>query len=203
VIHLSISTLILLFFSYSFIGWLFEVVLCSIRDRKYVTRGFLIGPICPIYGCGGVVMTLVAQPLKQSVLFFFLVCVVLCSILEYITSYILEKIFKARWWDYSQFKLNINGRISLITSCAFGILGCLLIYGINPSLIKLYSKISMPYLSILTIILVITFIIDIIISFRILKSIKVSKQKKADNTEEITKQVKEKIKKCSHKRINR
>ena len=103
----------LFFIIYSFLGWIIEVILCSIIEKKIVDRGFLIGPICPIYGCGAVIITLALSSYKDDWIVVFCMAVILAGALEYFTSYAMEKIFHARWWDYSNNKFNINGRICL------------------------------------------------------------------------------------------
>ena len=123
---------------------------------------------------------------------------VICSILEYVTSFIMEKLFKARWWDYSDRKFNINGRICLETLIPFGLLGCLLIYVINPIISGLILKIPSNVLNVIAVILMIIFILDNIVSYSIITKIHIStKGIVMDNTEEITKKVKEYISKNS------
>ena len=108
------------------------------------------------------------------------------------TSYIMEKIFGARWWDYSTKKFNINGRICAETMIPFGLLGLLVIYFLNPFLIKQIDKVDPNVLNIISIIILIIFILDLIISFTIIFNFKSTiKKTEKDSTEEITKKVKE------------
>ena len=180
------------------IGWLLEVVWTFITDKKLVNRGFLIGPYCPIYGTGCILMILLLQKYSDDILVLFIMSMLICSILEYATSYFMEKIFKARWWDYSNRKFNINGRICLETLIPFGILGCVLIYALNPFVSKLIKAIPSNVLIIISGIVFIAFLIDNIVSFKVISKIKVSSQKLIeDNTEEITKKVREYISKYS------
>lgn len=180
------------------IGWLLEVVWTFITDKKLVNRGFLIGPYCPIYGTGCILMILLLQKYSDDILVLFIMSMLICSILEYATSYFMEKIFKARWWDYSNRKFNINGRICLETLIPFGILGCVLIYALNPFVSKLIKAIPSNILIIISGIVFIAFLIDNIVSFKVISKIKVSSQKLIeDNTEEITKKVREYISKYS------
>ena len=110
----NIVKYILLFFFYSAGGWLLESIYCSIGEKKIINRGFLTGPLCPIYGTAAIVMVvLIYNPFRDNALVVFLLGIVLCYIVEYITSYIMEKLFAARWWDYTYELLNINGRICL------------------------------------------------------------------------------------------
>ena len=194
----NIAFYFLLYIIYSMIGWLLEVVWTFITDKKLVNRGFLIGPYCPIYGTGCILMILLLQKYSDDILVLFIMSMLICSILEYATSYFMEKIFKARWWDYSNRKFNINGRICLETLIPFGILGCILIYALNPFVSKLIKAIPSNILIIISGIVFIAFLIDNIVSFKVISKIKVSSQKLIeDNTEEITKKVREYISKYS------
>ena len=98
----------LLFIIYSFSGWFIEVISKLIIDKKFVNRGFLIGPYCPIYGIGCMTMVILLTRYLDDIFTLFIMCILLFSILEYLTSYIMEKLFKARWGDYTHFKFNIN-----------------------------------------------------------------------------------------------
>lgn len=190
----DLRVLFLLFIIYSFVGWLYEVIVGLIKHRKFIDRGFLLGPYCPVYGCGGLSMTLFLYKYVDDKITLFIMCILLFSIWEYSTSYILEKVFNARWWDYSRFKFNINGRICLEVMIPFGIAGLIFMYVANPFFIELINKIPNWALNIITIIILLIFILDIIISFNAMFKIKGTiKKVKKDNTEEITKKVKELI----------
>lgn len=169
-----------------------EVCLSLIQEKKFVNRGFLIGPYCPIYGVGCVLITLCLQSFVSNPFILFLMSLIICSGLEYATSYIMEKLFKARWWDYSNYKFNINGRICLRYMLAFGILGTIIIYIVNPYLISLISKLTSNVLYLISAIIAIIFVIDNIISFKIIYTFKNTFIKVAkDNTDEINKKVHE------------
>jgi uncharacterized membrane protein len=167
-----------------------EVIAKLIQLKRFVNRGFLIGPYCPIYGVGGLLVTLLLTRFNYNIVMLFVMSIVLFSILEYFTSYFLEKIFKARWWDYSRKRFNINGRICLNTMIIFGLLGCILIRFINPILFKFLYSIDYNTLTIVFIIIFILFIVDVIISTNTIYKIKIY-TKFQDNTEEITKKVRE------------
>lgn len=183
---------VILFFTYSLIGWIIEVIGKLITTKKFVNRGFLIGPICPIYGVGGLIISLTLKDYTNAPLVLFGMSILICSVLEYFTSYLMEKLFNTRWWDYSNYKYNINGRICLETLLPFGLLGITMIYIINPILFKFLNIFSLNIIKIISIILLIIFITDIIISFNIIlkitKNIKIIKK---DATEEISKKVKQ------------
>lgn len=109
---MNIVDIFLYFIFFSFVGWAYECLISLIRDHKIVNRGFLNGPYCPIYGCGAVLFLGICQVIKQPIAVFFVGGATACA-LEYLTSYLMEKIFKARWWDYKDYPLNLNGRICL------------------------------------------------------------------------------------------
>lgn len=104
----TLCRVIFYFMIYSVVGWIYETTLCSITDRHFVNRGFLNGPYCPIYGSGALLDVLILGRIENPFLLFILGVLVTCS-LEYLTSYVMEKLFKARWWDYSDKKFNIGG----------------------------------------------------------------------------------------------
>ena len=117
-----VSTYFLYFIIYSFMGRMMEVICKHFELKRFVNRGFLIGSICPIYGYGVLGIILLVGRNTTDLLSVFLKSILVCSILEYLTSYFMEKMFKARWWDYSKRKYNINGRICLETMIPFGFL---------------------------------------------------------------------------------
>ncbi len=180
----------LLFMIYSFLGWLMEVLLILIKNKKFVNRGFLIGPYCPIYGYGVIGILLLIGQNSKDILAVFLKSILICSVLEYLTSYLMEKLFKARWWDYSDKKFNINGRICLETMVPFGILGTVCFYILNPLFIKIISLINPIIRNIIGIILLVIYITDNIVSFNIMNKIKGKiKSQKRDNTEKVKENV--------------
>lgn len=195
---MSLSEYFILFMIYSFIGWIIEVIDIKIETKKLVNRGFLMGPYCPIYGWGGTLMSILLKNYVNDPLVLFLVAMVICSLLEYTTSYLMEKIFNARWWDYSNKKFNINGRVCLETMIPFGLLGCFLMYVLNPFLLNILNGIPNVITTIIAIILLIIFLIDNIVSYSIITKISISSKKVIkDSTEEITKKIREYISKNS------
>ncbi len=132
-----ISWYVCLFILYSFLGWIYETLFCIITSRHWSNRGFLYGPICPIYGAGVVLLTLLVRfvhhrGMTLSAVSIFMVSVIGSALLEYATSYVLEEVFHATWWDYSHLPLNFNGRISLFTSLGFGVGGIFVYYFLIP-----------------------------------------------------------------------
>jgi uncharacterized membrane protein len=200
----TIEIYFLLFISYAFLGWCMEVTCKFIQYKKFINRGFLIGPYCPIYGWGALAITILLKRYMEDPLVLFVMSTIICSIIEYLTSYFMEKKYHARWWDYSNKKFNINGRICLETLIPFGILGVAIMYGTNPILFKLYNQIPQLVINILTVILFIGFIVDNIISSNIISSINVEGNKLIkDNTEEITEKIKQVLRQKSwlHRRL--
>ena len=182
----------MLFIIYSFIGWSMEVVGKLIEKHKFINRGFLVGPICPIYGWGCIAIILLLSKYKSSPIVLFLMAIIICSILEYFTSYFMEKLFHVRWWDYTRRKYNINGRICAETMIPFGLLGCLVVYIVNPIFTGLLNKIPVNTLNILAIIIFTIYVIDNIVSLSVMFGFKGTlKTVEKDGTEEITKKVRE------------
>jgi uncharacterized membrane protein len=192
---------ILLFFIYTFIGWIWEVILSFFQYKKFINRGFLIGPCLPIYGFGGLIATVFFSKLDISdsfinVLVIFVCTTLICSVLEYFTSYIMEKLFNNRWWDYSDMKYNLNGRICLLCSLGFGA-GCTVVIKlVNPFFRMIFDKIAMPYNVLwgLDFALIALIFLDTMISFKIIKNFKnISDSVVEDNTDKLTKLVKKTI----------
>lgn len=176
-----------------------EVTCVSIENKKFVNRGFMIGPYCPIYGCGAIVITLLLGRYTNDWIVLFFMAIITCGILEYATSYIMEKLFHARWWDYSKRKYNINGRVCLETLIPFGLLGLLIMYVTNPFILGNLEKVAEQTLNIIAIVATVIFTIDLGISLKVISNVRststmLSRENRSvttDNTEEITAKVKE------------
>ncbi len=187
----DLKVLFLLFIVYSITGWIIEVIATYPDTKCFVNRGFLIGPYCPIYGNCAIAMIFLLHNVTNPILLFVL-SILICSVGEYVTSYAMEKIFHARWWDYSKNKFNLNGRICLVNSLAFGVLGFLLIKFVNPFVVGLITKLSPTMINVLFYTILTLFIIDNVISFKVIFKIKNMSVKYVhlDNTKEITEKVK-------------
>jgi uncharacterized membrane protein len=176
---------ILLFFIYAFVGWCIEVVAKIIDDRKFVNRGFLIGPILPIYGVGVLLILLVTKQTDNFIIVF-LKAIAVCSVLEYFTSWIMEVFFKTRWWDYSQRRFNLNGRICVNTMIPFGILGLFVVYLLNPFLNFVIDHspyvLNVIFTGVFVFFILLDFIITLKVLFKIKKKIRTSAK---DNTDKI------------------
>ena len=188
-----LTNLILLFFSYAFIGWCIEVTLKYFQFHRFINRGFLTGPWLPIYGSGAALITIAVKgtaPLESSVGTTFVVSFLLCGLLEYLTSYILEKRFHARWWDYSQKPMNLHGRVWIGNLILFGLGGVVIVDLINPLLLRLSEHMSLPLREIIAVSLSAVFVADYVMSHFVLKLVKTSVElSEADDTEAISKEV--------------
>ncbi len=181
----------LIFLIYSFIGWIIETIYTYITKGELVNRGFLIGPYCPIYGVGALIMIVFLKPYHDDLFVLFVVSMVVCTIMEYITSYVMEKVFKARWWDYSDLPLNIDGRVCLLNSIEFGILSVILIKYINNYIVNFVETISPLALGVAFGLFFGIFILDIVISINIINRIKITVTNiRQDHTGEINEKVK-------------
>ena len=180
-----------IFIIYSILGWFMEVVIVSSKKRKITARGFLIGPWCPIYGFGALFITLLLKKYYNDPIALFVMSFLMGTISEYVTSYIMEKLFHARWWDYSDHKFQINGRVSLTTSLGFGLLGLILVYILNPFFLRIIQNIPSIIFCIIMIIILVIFLTDVIASYKIISNIKITKD---TNIKDFTEQYNEKVK---------
>ncbi len=191
---IDIRVYFLLFMTYAICGWIMEVTCKLIQYKRFINRGFLIGPYCPIYGYGAILITILLRKYTNDPVVLFFMAIIICGTLEYLTSYFMEKIFKARWWDYSQKKFNINGRVCLNTIIPFGLLGLFIMYVSNPFLIGKIEQLPEIALNILSSVLLVIYIVDNIVSGIVIRYVKKTEKdfgKELDNTEEMTKKVKE------------
>ena len=181
-----------IFIIYSIIGWIMEVTIVSAQKKKITARGFLIGPWCPIYGFGALFITLLLKKYYEDPLVLFIMSFLLGTILEYVTSYLMEKLFHARWWDYSDHRFHINGRVSLTTSLGFGTLGLILVYIFNPFFLKIIKNVPTLIFNIIMIIIFLIFISDVITSYKIISKLK---KDGYENIRDITEKANEEVKK--------
>ena len=160
----EIGFVFLLFLLYSVIGWACETVWCSVGSRKFVNRGFLNGPLCPIYGFGALAVLYLLRPFTENLFTVFLAGIVMTSFLEYVTGYLLERLFHLKLWDYSNRFCNINGRVCLRNSLLFGMMSVLLVWFIHPFLEGMLLKIPRTLLLFLVLALFTVFVIDIVVT---------------------------------------
>ena len=185
--------LILLFFAYAFLGWCIEVTLKYFQFHRFINRGFLTGPWLPIYGSGAALITVAVKglaPLESSVGTTFVISFILCGIVEYMTSFVLEKRFHARWWDYSQKPMNLHGRVWIGNLLLFGLGGVLIVELFNPLLFRISAHMSIRLREVLAIVLSCIFTADYAMSHFVLKLVKTGvESSEADNTEAINKEI--------------
>lgn len=160
---LMLEYLFLWFLFYSFAGWVYESILVSVSERRLVNRGFLNGPICPIYGCGAVLAIVLLHDLHNPFAVFLISSIGACM-LEYVTSWGMEKLFHARWWDYSHRRFNIQGRICLLGAIVFGLLGVLITDVIQPEVNRITQMIPLPVVHWMCVIFMAFIVADTIIT---------------------------------------
>ena len=156
----SLLNLIMMFFIFCIIGWVWEVALCFIDEGVFVNRGTLHGPWLPIYGTGGVFILIVLKKLRKHPVAEFVAAVALCGTLEYISSWHLEMTKGQRWWDYTGYFLNINGRICAEGLLVFGLGGLAIVYLVAPTLNQLLDRINRKALLCVALVLLVSYIGD-------------------------------------------
>ncbi len=181
----------LTFVIYAFIGYICEVVYCSVGQRKLVNRGFLYGPWLPIYGCGGLIVNIFLIPLKKYPLLVFLLGVILTSIVEYIGSWGLEKIFSIKLWDYSKKFCNINGRVCLLNSTLFGVMSISLVYLVQPWIDSLVDFVPYVIQYYLADVLRLLFAVDLTLSVIKMNAFKKALREAIEKAREIEQKAKE------------
>ncbi len=182
---IEFRNIFLLFLTYSIIGWLIEIINIYFYTKKIANRGFLIGPYCPIYGVGAIILTFIFNYANDDLFGIFAKTMIVCALLEYTTSYIMEKMFNKRWWDYTNRKYNLNGRVCLENLVLFGIAGCFLVKFTNPFFKNLITLLPDSIANIISIASAIIFICDIIVSFKFVNKLKDIKFNSKDSTNEI------------------
>lgn len=205
----DLTTVFLVFLIYSFCGYILEIIVCSISYKKIVNRGFFFGPWCPIYGVGSLLILLTLSRYKYNIALVFIFGILITTTIEYYTSYILEKIFHNKWWDYSNRKDSINGRICIGNMIGFGLGSVIIIYIAQPLILSFLSIFHQYVLNVFALILALIFIADCIYSFIIAYTLRnriiIAEELKAEKIKMlptlIEKQFKDKIKNMNIKRI--
>ena len=147
---------------YGFFGWCGEVAFAAVKDGKFVNRGFLNGPICPIYGFGVLIVTVALEPIANNIPLLFVGSVVFTSLLEFITGFVLERLFHEKWWDYSNVRFNIKGYICPQFSLLWGVAATLIVLFLHPSVMWLVGKIPVNIGIVLICVLSAAFIADLV-----------------------------------------
>ena len=154
------------FYIYCFLGWCFESGYATIKQRKLTNRGFLRGPYIPIYAFGAIFVLIITDNFQGSILSVYFSGLIAATILEYITGYVMEKLFKVKYWDYSDHKFNLNGYISLSTSIAWGFLSVLLTEVLQVNVYRFVSMLTEHDLKIFIAITSTVFFLDLILSIK-------------------------------------
>lgn len=185
-----IFEILMYFIIYSFLGWIMESVVRSVIEKKIINTGFLRGPVCPIYGIGAIIMLIFLERFQDKPIMLFFIAITLLTAWEYLVGVILEKIFKTKYWDYSNQKFNFQGRICLTNSIYWGILGVVFVKFIHPFVEGIIAKIDVNLLYYSITIITIVMIVDLITTVIKIKNIKMTLEK----IDKINKEIKEKLK---------
>lgn len=187
----NITTWFLIFMIYSFAGWVMEVLISLIYRHKFINRGFLIGPIVPIWGTGALFVSFVLSG-TENLFVIFCVSMVGGALIEYLASWIMEQLFRVRWWDYTRKPFNVNGRICLESIMAFGFFGILIIKFTNPFLLHLIGLMPPWLFYLIASLLLVWMIFDIALSLWLIVGVRVTVGTvQKDATEEISNHVRE------------
>lgn len=162
----SAAQWLLVFYLYCMLGWCFESTVVSVGQRRLVNRGFLRGPMLPIYGFGAVILLHVSLPLKQHPVWLYLASMIAATVFEYIVGVVMEKIFKVKYWDYSKQRFQFQGYICLRSSLCWGFLGLILTSVIHPPIEKLVLGLPFIGLIVIDVLFSAAFISDVIVSVR-------------------------------------
>ena len=161
-----LSTLFLYFCFYACAGWCMETIYCSIMEKRFVPRGFLHGPLCPIYGVGVLLMILFFEPFKDNLVVFYLVSTVVMSAWEYFVGWFLEVTTHMKYWDYSMYRFNLKGRICLWVCLVWGALSYVCIFWIHPPVAALFAGIPLLTRQIAAIVLAVAVLADAVVTIR-------------------------------------
>lgn len=138
----TFSRLCLLFTVYSMAGWISEVIYCGSIEKRFINRGFLHGPWCPVYGCGGLLVIGLLEPFKDNIFILYPAAFVITGVLEYLTGWLLESLFNTKWWDYSERKFNIKGRVCLRNLLLFAAGGSVAVMFVHPHIAAFIDSLS-------------------------------------------------------------
>ncbi len=163
---IDLPTLFNWFIIYSCIGWIYETSYCYITTGRLMNRGFLYGPLIPIYGLSILAMILLFSNRCKSIFSLFLSCALVATALEYFSSYWMELVFQKRWWNYYMMKFNINGRICLEASLLFGVCGVLFVRYVHPFIVRFLNNFSESFIRKANRVVLTIFLLDVALSFK-------------------------------------
>lgn len=156
----TLTQWLFIFYTYCFFGWCFETVVVSVEQRHFVNRGFLRGPVLPLYGTGAVLILMIALPVRGNIPLLFLLGMIFPTILEYCTGWAMETLFKMKYWDYSTHRFNFQGRICLLSTVAWGFLSVALIKFFHPPVERLTLRFANVPLAVFVCVVSVLFIAD-------------------------------------------
>lgn len=157
----QIYYILLGFFVYGFLGWCAEVAFAAVKEKEFVNRGFLNGPICPIYGVGVISVVEILQPVADKLVLLYLTSVVLTTALEWITGFLMEKLFHHKWWDYSNMPMNLNGYVCVPFSFVWGLACVVIVRNIHPFIYRLLTMLPLGLGVTCVIVLSVVLIVDL------------------------------------------
>lgn len=166
--HLPLYEMLWYFIIYSCLGWIMEMIVVGIELGRITNRGVLNIPICPIYGFGILLILLILGPFNKNIVRLFIVCVVITTVVEYITGVALQSLFHRRWWNYSGHPYNLDGHVSLLISLAWGIVCVFILKVIHPKIRNIVCRINPEKGRKILAVLYFTVVADVIITFSIL-----------------------------------
>lgn len=175
----------LVFVLYSFLGWLCETIFCSVPARKFVNRGMLMGPFCPIYGFGALLVIPLLMPVADTLWLLYICGVLVTSVLEYLVGFGLERLFHMKWWDYSDHKLQLHGRVCLTNSLLFGLLVVVVMRFVHPFVWRMVSGIAVSVLPWLSLAVYTYFVADTVITVHSILQLNGKLQQMHDIVEEL------------------
>ena len=176
---------VLLFFFYCFCGWVWECCYVSLCQRHWVNRGFLHGPLLPIYGSGAIIILLATIPVAEDLRLVWLFGMIAATVLEYVTGAAMERVFKVRYWDYSNQRFNLNGHICLTSSIAWGFFSILLVRFIHPPIARLLARVPALCVDPLAHVLVAAFTVDVVRSVQAALDLRDLLAKAAEENEDL------------------
>ncbi|HPS82363.1 MAG TPA: hypothetical protein PLP25_10960, partial [Candidatus Limiplasma sp.] len=152
------------FYLYAFVGWCAEVAFAAVKNGRFVNRGFLNGPVCPIYGVGLVAVLWALSPFQHNLLALYLGAVVLTTGIEWATGFFMEKLFHQRWWDYSRMPLNIGGYVCLLFSLVWGVACVFIVEVLHPLVARLVLMLPQPWSVLLLAVFSATLLADVCVT---------------------------------------
>lgn len=181
----TLTQWLMIFFTYCFIGWIWECCYVSVRKKQWINRGFLHGPLLPIYGSGAIIILFCTIPVRASIPLTFLFGMISASILEFCTGYCMEKLFGVRYWDYSNNKFNLKGHICLGVSIGWGVGSVLLVNFINIPVEYMIRMIPLQITDAVAFVITVMFVVDFTQSFNEAMDLKDTLEKWSHNNEQI------------------